>query len=179
MLAGAAALEGAELLTNGDFEQSISTGWTLESSGGEYTLNRDVFFHGDPDYEAQAHKYLTGYASMNQTVDVSNLNLYFSADVRFSNICDDNTYGYYSASAIRIQYQNSEGTTIGETRIFNGTTHCDWVNTGTLHLIPQAGDEWHHIGILIDEEIQSIPDLNPDDVKRITTSLYAYNTDYC
>jgi hypothetical protein len=179
VLALAAVLTGAELLVNGDFESAISMGWTQQVSGSDYTLNRDVAFHGDPDYEAQAHKYLTGYAMLSQTVSVPNANLFFCADMKFANLCDDNTYGYFAASAIRIEYLNASGAIIGETRIFNGTTNCDWTDTGTLHVISKSGDEWHRVGLLINEEVRNIPDLNIDDIARITVGIYAYSTDYC
>ncbi len=172
-------VSGAELLTNGDFEQDISVGWTEQASGGEYTIGRDIFHNADPDYEACVRKYLTGYATLTQTVSVPNTNLFFSAEARFSNECEDNVYNYFAASAIRLEYQDSSGVTLGETRIFSGTEYCDWASTSSLHLIEVAGDEWLELSFLVEEEVRNIPDVNPDDVAQVTISLYAYSTDYC
>ena len=45
----------AVLLTNGDFEEVLTSGWTQTIQGENYydTLDRGIDFDPDPDYEAR------------------------------------------------------------------------------------------------------------------------------
>jgi hypothetical protein len=173
------SLSAIELLENGDFEQDLSLGWTQELGGANYEFGRDTEYKLDPDHEVYVEKFLLEYAMLKQTVPVVGLNLLFSAEARFDNACAPNTYGYFSASAIRLLYQNSSGETLGETRIYNGTEDCDWTSTQSLHLIEVPDDLWHEYRLLIADEMESLPAVNPADVTQITLGLYCYNTDNC
>jgi hypothetical protein len=170
---------GVDLLENGDFEQDLSIGWTQEVVGGDYTFDRSTTYHSDPDYEVYVRKYLTGYALLKQTVPVLNLNLEFSGQVSFANACQENTYGYFAASAIRLIYEDDAGDLLGETRIYRGTSRCDWANSQTLHLIEMPGDAWDSFQVTVADEMTYLPGVNPGDIARITVGVYAYSTDYC
>jgi hypothetical protein len=170
---------GTELLQNGDFEQDLSIGWTQEFEGDDYTFARGATYHSDPDFEVYVRKYLTGYALLRQTVPVLNLNLTFSGEVSFGNICDDNTYGYFAASAVRLFYEDAAGAVLGETRIYRGTMYCDWTNSETLHLLEMPSDAWDSFNVDVKDEMTNLPGVNPGDVTRITVGIYAYTTDYC
>ncbi len=170
---------GVELLENGDFEEDLSVGWTQDLGGSNYTIDRDTSYCLDPDYEAYVEKFLQTYVELEQTVPVVGLNLLFSGEARFENKCESNTYGYFAASAVRLEYKNSSGTTLGETRIFNGTTDCDWTSGPDLHLIEVTDDTWHEFRLLIQDEMEHLPSVDPAQVTQITVGLYCYCTDNC
>ena len=175
----APGLLGVELLENGDFEEDLSLGWTQELGGANYEIDRGTEFRLDPDYEVYVKKYLQEYVMLKQTVPVVGLNLHFCGEVRFAPSCAPNTYGYGAASAIRLLYQNSSGETLGETRIFNGTSDCDWTSAESLHLIEVHDDLWQEVHLLIQDEMEYLPAVNPAEVTQITVGLYCYNTDNC
>jgi hypothetical protein len=173
------SLSAVELLENGDFEGDLSLGWTQELGGVNYVFDRGSEYCLDPDHEVYVEKFLQEYAMLKQTVPVVGLNLLFSGEIRFDNKCEPNTYGYFSASAVRLLYQNSSGTTLGETRIYNGTVDCDWVSGPDLHLIEITDDMWHDYRILIEDEMDHLPSIDPADVTQITLGLYCYCTEDC
>jgi hypothetical protein len=178
-LAWATHSSGVELLENGDFEQSLSVGWTQETQGLNYTFQRSTTFDPDPDYEVYVRKYLMGYAILTQTVPVTSLNLLFTADAQFVNLCESNPYGYFAASAVRIEYENSGGTVLGESRIYRGTALCNWVSTSTLHLIQAQNASWNYYEILLEDEMAYLPGVDSKEISQITISLYAYSTEDC
>ena len=62
----------AVLLTNGDFEQVLDSGWTdnISYPTSIDTIDRATGFHPDLDYEARVKKYDYAYARLSQTVDI-------------------------------------------------------------------------------------------------------------
>jgi hypothetical protein len=178
-LAWATPSLGVELLENGDFEQPLSDGWTQETQGVNYTFQRSTTFDPDPDYEVYVRKYLMGHALLKQTVPVSSVNILFKADAQFVNYCESNPYGYFAASAVRIQYENSAGNVLGESRIYRGTALCNWVNTSTLHLIQALNTSWNSYEILLEDEMAYLPGVDSKEISQITVSIYAYSTEDC
>ncbi|MEO0078683.1 MAG: hypothetical protein ABIK86_06780, partial [candidate division WOR-3 bacterium] len=68
---------GQNMITNGDFEQDLSVGWTQNPVGaGTHTFDRGTGYHPDPDYEAYLQQYSgAGSTALDQMVSVTNLNL--------------------------------------------------------------------------------------------------------
>jgi hypothetical protein len=171
---------GTELIENGDFEGALSPAWTQQGSGGGISYQRDVAYHSDPDYEAYSRKYLTGWCALKQTVNVSTVNLLFTAELRPSNFCEINSYEFFAASAVRIEYQNSMGGTLGETRIYSGTENCNWTSSSTLHCMEVEDGTWSSECFVLEDELsRNLPGVNPANVAKIAVSLYCYCTDYC
>jgi hypothetical protein len=176
-----APLGAQELLQNGGFEQDLSVGWTIEveNYSGDWTISRDSSHAPDPDNEVMVRKYLYGYASLRQTVPVENLHVLLSGELRFFNLCQPNTEGKFAASALRIEYKDGSNSTLGETRIYNGTENCDWTSSSTLHLIEEEGSEWIAVHLGIRDELQNLPGVDTSQIAGIALSLYSYSTNPC
>jgi hypothetical protein len=170
-----------QLVENGDFEQSLPVGWTevVQNWGGEYEINRNASYDPDPDHEVMVLKYLANQASLVQTVSIPDLNVLLSADLRFQNQCPPNPEQKYAASALRIEYQNVLGNTIGETRIYQGTEDCDWTGSPVLHLIEGSPQQWDLFRFVLRDELGNLPGVDTSQVEQVRLSLYAYATDAC
>ncbi|MEO0225428.1 MAG: hypothetical protein ABIL05_00595 [candidate division WOR-3 bacterium] len=176
---------GYELVTNGDFEAPLTTGWTQTVSGdytssSYYTIDRAMDYNPDPDYEAQSRKYLHEIASLSQIVPIPHIDINFSAQAKLWCKCEDNAYNYFAAAALILYYMNNDSQILGETRIYRGTTYCNWQNSSTIHLIRAADtSNWYNYSFIIRNELNNLPGINPAQVKRIKVALYAYSTHNC
>jgi hypothetical protein len=76
------------LLTNGDFEEPLATGWFQGSSGsGFMTIVRETYYDPDPDYEVFVHKGdETGSIKLFQTVVIPTTDLEFSVNANSLNV---------------------------------------------------------------------------------------------
>ena len=162
----------ANLLTNPDFEQPITTGWTQAYTTVSYTIDRQTTYQPDPDYEAGVQTGSgSGYATLYQTVDIPSTNVNFSADVKV--YAYDNHSSAWAGAAIQIVYLNSSGTRLGETRIFYGSTQCPWTNSSTMHAISAIDSLWHTYSFNVASELSTyLPGVNPANVARIKVALF-------
>ncbi len=174
-------LVAQNLLTNGDFEQDLNIGWTRDSAGYYIYMDRATNYENDPDYEARTEKQVgSGYARLYQIVDISSpSDLTFSAKVKlyaYDNNADTLTF---AASAIRIRYRDISGTLLGETRICQFTAPCPWQNTSTCHLIIVNDWLWHNYSFNLATELQNLPGVNPENVKKVEIALYDTTAHTC
>jgi hypothetical protein len=175
----ATVLLGQELLTNGGFEQPLSTGWTSQQGGvGTVTFDRSTGFNPDADYEARDSLFDgPGWGRLSQTVAVSNAALNFN--------CQANLVAYggaatcWPAAAICVEYRNSSSTVLGETRYYQYGAGCTWASSSTLHLVDcNSLNGWQHYGFNVADEIADhLPGVNPTQVARVTVSLYTWTQD--
>jgi hypothetical protein len=172
-------IPGVELLENGDFESDLSLGWIQNLGGSNYEIDRDTLYHLDPDHEAYVEKFLQVYCALEQTVPVVGLDLLFTAEARFDNFCQENPYEFFAASAVRLEYLDDTRSVLGETRIYNGTVYCDWASSSELHLIEVTDDRWHEFSLLIQDEMEHLPSVDPAEVHSIRVGLYSFNTESC
>jgi hypothetical protein len=161
-----------ELLTNGDFEQPLDSGWVVDSGGhARPTLGRAPDLQPDPDYEARIHLGpADGYAAIAQTVPVPGVALRFRADLcLYAHMLEQINW---AAASCRIAYRDSTLAPLGETRIYVYHRNCPWQNTSTLHLVLAPDSFWHSYGFDVAAELASnLPGVDPTRVRYVTVAL--------
>lgn len=170
---------GSNYVTNGDFEQAFTNGWTEYSPDGYGYFTRSTTYDPDPNYEAYGYRYGSGgmgagYDKLYQTFDIPLTNLDFSANVRLD--AWDNGSSWCGA-ALSIYYHNGSGQVIGVTRICRYSGGCPWSNTSSQHLIYASDTSWHNYSFNIETELGNLSAVDPEDVAAITVALIdtAYN----
>ena len=159
------------LLTNGDIELDLDTGWSQSSSGVNVTIDRATTYDPDPDYEAQVYKGTgSGYARLFQAVDIPTTDLEFSVYAKVY-AYDNHTTAWCGAGVI-ISYLNENGSLLGDTRICMRSTQCPWSNSATRHIIEATDSMWHNYAFNIDAELTNLPGVNPANVKKIEVALF-------
>ena len=171
----------AVLLTNGDFEQNLNVGWMEVVQGQETgdTIDRNVSFHPDPDFEVRVKKYDAAYARLYQTVDIATTDLEFSVDAKL--VAYEYTPGdiRWATASIVLEYRNDQDSALGQTRICYNSPHCPYTNTATFHMIEAIDTtNWHTYAFNVDDELVNLPGVYPPDIARIEVSLYD-TTDGC
>lgn len=168
----------ANLVTNGDFEQEISVGWTQMSTGGNTLIDRSPYYDPDPDYEARVYKYASnGYGQLYQKVDVVNTDIEFSCSAKLGAF--DNNPGDWGAGALILSYMDATSEVLGETRIYRRSdADCPWVDGPNLHLIMAPDENWNDYAFNITDELQNIAAIDPIQVTQIQVSMYD-TTKYC
>lgn len=164
------------LVTNGDFEQDLASGWTESSLGG--IIDRSTDYHPDADYEVQVYKYSSsGIVSLSQIVDIDNTDIDFSCKAKMYAL--DNTVGDWAAAAVALIYLNETNSVLGETRIYRPSDgDCPWVDTPRLHLIYVPDENWLDYTFNINDELQNLPIIDPSYVDKIQVVLFD-EADYC
>jgi hypothetical protein len=164
-----------ELLTNGDFEQELTVGWTYaDSGGGTHFALRDTAYDPDPDFEAcvgDSEYEGSGWTRLGQTVDVPGPFLLLSFSASFA-IGGGNTACWPVASVV-VSYKNESGLVLGETRFYHHNVYCNWVPGPTLSLVEITNPDWNQYTLDIAEELnQHLPDVNPADVFKVEVALW-------
>lgn len=168
-------------LMNGDFEEELTTGWTVTQSGSSIYVDRATGYEPDPDYEARVEKGSgNGFVQVAQTIDITTPSEFtFSARAKlyaYDNNADTLTY---AAAALRIIYLNASGTFLGETRICQFTAPCPWQNTATCHLIIASDSFWHNYSFNLQTELGNLPGVNPTAVKKVEVAFYDTTAHTC
>ncbi|MBM3322804.1 hypothetical protein FJY69_04945 [candidate division WOR-3 bacterium] len=161
------------LLVNGDFEQDLSVGWTQNPVGaGTHTFDRGTSYHPDPDFEAYLQQYSgAGSTSLDQMVSVSNLNLDFSFWAKMNLGAGSSTC--WPVSAVILGYYDRDNAFQGDTRFYYPSPYCNWVSTGTTHLIQVPNTDWNRFQINVyDELTQNLPDIPIRFVQKLKVSVF-------
>lgn len=159
----------AHLITNGDFEQDLSQGWTQSSSGSSVIINRATTYDPDPDYEVQVYKGNgSGYALIYQIINIVTTDLEFNVDAKFDVAA---TSSAWSGASVTLKYLNSNGVTLGLTRIYRKTTYCPWYSSNTSHLIEAVDQNWNNYTFNLDSELVNLPGVNPLDISQVAIIL--------
>lgn len=165
-----AGLFGENLLTNGAFEQPLSTGWLQATSGSNVTINRATTYDPDPDYEAYVYKGSgSGYARLYQVVDIPSTDIDFSINTKL--YAWDNHASAWTGACVLISYLNESNSLLGATRICARSPGCPWSSSSTHHLIDAADSLWHNYAFNIDDELTNLPGVTPSAIKKIQISL--------
>ena len=160
-----------EIITNGDFEEPLSTGWQESTSGSNITINRATSYDPDPDYEAYVGKSTgSGYARLYQIVNIPATDLDFSVNAKL--YAYDNHTSAWAGGAVVISYLDEYSSLLGETYICYRSTQCPWTNSSTSHLIEASDSLWHNYGFNIENELTNLSGVNPSDIKKIQVSLF-------
>ncbi len=165
---------GQELLTNGDFEQELSVGWSYADSGyGTHQALRGTGYDPDPDYEAWVYQYDNpGWTRLSQTVNVPGVALTLSFWAKFSQ--SGGTSTCWPAACFQVCYHDANDNLLGETRYFY-STYATWVPSPTLSLYRITNPDWNYYELNIADEItQNLPGVNPGDVAKVKVALWSY-----
>ncbi len=166
------SLGWTNLLSNSNFEQPLTTGWSRDSVGINFIIDRATNYDPDPDYEARVQMNTDiGYAKLYQRVDIPGVNLMFSCNARLVATTTSSTC--WAGTALIIGYLNASNTLLGETMICRRTAACPWQNTTTRHLIDAVDTLWHNYGFNISNELANLPGVNPANIARIEISLHS------
>lgn len=165
-------------ITNGDFEEVLTSGWIQQQYGEYITITRGTNYDSDPDYEVFLSKGTgTGYAMVHQTVEIPTLNLDISFNAKIK--AYDNYVGAWSAAAVMICYLDATNTVLGDTRICRFSQDCLWSNSSTRHLIMAADENWHNYELnLLDELNNYLSGIDQQDVAKVKVMLID-STWYC
>jgi len=172
-----AALYGQELLTNGDFEQELTVGWTQTRGGsGSMVCDRSQAYHPDPDYEAKDSLYDgAGWNKLSQLVDVPGPLLELSFWASFAYGAGSSTC--WPVASVTVEYYDLNSTLLGETRFYWHSPYCNWTPSPTLSLHEVTNPDWTEYTLDIPTELsQNLPGVNPDDIARVAVSLYTYTS---
>ncbi len=165
---------GQELLTNGNFEQELTVGWTYADSGyGTHRVLRGTEYQPDPDYEADVYQYDNpGWTRLSQMVDVPGIALTLSFWAKFFQ--SGGTSTCWPAACVQVRYYDANTSLLGETRYFY-STYATWVPSPTLSLYRITNPDWNYYELNIADEItQNLPGVNPADVAKIEVALWSY-----
>jgi hypothetical protein len=169
------------LLTNGDFEQQLNVGWSqaIGTQGISDTIDRQIDFQPDLDYEARVKKYDATHAILYQTVNVPTTDLEFSISANLFAQEYNSTATYWAATAVCLRYLDNNDVLLGETRIAYKTAHCPWTNSTTLHIITELFPSiWSTYSFNVNNELANLSGVNPSDIKKIQVALID-TTDGC
>ncbi len=167
----------AVLITNGDFEEPLETGWSQGSSGsGVMVIMRDTDYDPDPDYEVYVHKGDgTGSVRLFQTVVIPTTDLEFS--VRAKLIVYGTSNQCWSGAGVCIFYLNASNGVLGCSKICRRTVACPWQSNDSCHVVEAADTLWNDYAFNIDDELENVPAVNASDVAKIQVSLLAQCVD--
>jgi hypothetical protein len=177
-LAALVGLASANLLVNGDFEQTIDVGWDTiaeNSAGGDTFTWSDTLGQPSPGYAVAVRKYLGKYASMSQTVDIPDVNLTLTLDGRLEIGGGSSTC--WPVASFVVRYLDSSGVSLGNTMLYLYDQYCTWATSDTQSLIDvTTPGVWTPFSLDIADELSKhLPGVDPGCVKKLTVDLYAYD----
>ncbi len=172
--------QASVLLTNGDFEQPLNTGWYESTSGGNAVVDRATNYDTDPDYEARSLvNNGSGTAQLWQVVNIPTTDLQFAVKAKLY-AWDNNADTLCCAgAAVIISYLDESGSLLGDTKICRFSEPFPWANSSTSHLIIASNTNWNNYSFNINDELNNLSGVNPQDVKKIKITLYAKTEHTC
>ncbi len=162
------------LVVNGDFEQPLNIGWSssIGLQNTSDTIDRQIYFEPDIDYEVRVKKYDETYAKLCQAIDIPTTDLDFSITAKLYALEYSPTLSYWAAAAVCLRYLDANGNQLGETRIAHMSPHCPWTNTGAIHLIPVTDpNNWYTYNFNINNELTNLPLVNASNIHKIQIAL--------
>ncbi len=159
-------------LLNGSFSSPLTNGWQQEA--------RDfVGYHNIAllkDGGVRVVKEMCGRARLFQEVNLPDLNRTFSARVQFK--AQSTTPGYFSYGALMLQFVDSTGNTLAETRFYSAAGMLPWKNTSRLRLVPVAkSGTWTDISLNLADELKTnLKDVHRTEVKGLRVVIEAFGS---
>jgi hypothetical protein len=177
-LAALTGLASANLLVNGDFEQTIDVGWDTVAknfAGGDTYTWSDTLGQPSPGRAVSVRKYLAQYASLRQTVDIDDAHLTLSFDGRLDIGGGSSTC--WPVAAFVVRYLDSAGTSMGKSMFYLHDQYCTWVSSDTQSLIDiTTPGLWTPFSLNLANELAlNLPGIDPAMVKKLTVDLFAYD----
>jgi hypothetical protein len=173
----------SNFVTNGDFEQPLSVGWTEYSPGSYGSIARATSYDPDPDYEVYVRRQGSGglgggYDTLSQIIvpPISIFELDFSATIKL-NATEAGNGSNWAGAALSLYYRDANDALLGITRICRYTSGTPWYNSSTQHLIIAPNTNWNDYSFNIGNELQNLSGVDPSAVAKITVTLIvtAYN----
>ncbi|MBA7487032.1 hypothetical protein ES707_22594 [subsurface metagenome] len=162
-------------LTNGNFEEPLTTGWFQTTSGGNTAILRNTNYDPDPDYEAYVYKGSgDGFTKLHQTVDIPTTDLEFSVNAKLYASSTSSTC--WAGAAVVISYLNDSDFLLGKTMLCARSYACPWIDTDTRHIIAVTDSLWHNYVFNVDNELVNLNGVNPSDIKKIQVALFGQAT---
>jgi hypothetical protein len=160
---------GQGMLTNGDFEQDLSVGWSMDTMG--YTTRlRDVGYQPDADYEVMDSLIYQGKSRIYQIVEVPGPRLLLDFWAKFDVYSSSSTC--WGVASVNVEYYDALNNLLGETRVYRNDNYCLWVPSGTMSLIPVTNPDWTEYSLDIANELSTnLPSINPTDVKKLGIAI--------
>jgi len=175
LLTGGGAVGAVELLANGDFELPLDAGWSSEIDGTGVTIDRQINFDTDLDYEARITKTSgLGYGRVGQVVAVPGGDAVFSAELTSS---ADAILEAWAVAGVMLTYYDTAGTPLGETFIGSLGGVCPWMDSPTFHMILTQTGVWETHAFALQEELANLPGVDPGALASVRIALYAYAYD--
>ncbi len=173
-----AGLASANLLVNGDFEQTIDVGWdtiAVNYAGGDTFTWSDTLGQPSPGHAVAVRKYLAQYASLSQTVNIPDVNLTLTFDGRLQIGGGSSTC--WPVAAFIVRYLDSAGVSLGNTMLYLHDQYCTWVASDTQSLVDvMTPGAWTQFSLDIADELAThLPGIAAANVKQLTVELYAYD----
>ena len=167
----------ANLLVNGDFEQSLDVGWRQDtfSLAGYAHFNRwDTMGQPAPGYAARVYKYLAYYASLNQMVDVPGAEVTLTFDGRFQLAGGSSTC--WPTAAVIVSYHDADDVELGASMVILRNQYNTWRESDTLKFHDvQVPGEWASYELDVAQEIADhLPGVDPDQVGKVKVQLFSY-----
>lgn len=161
-----------ELVTNGDFELPLATGWDTESFGEGLTISRDTQIHPDSDYEVRIFKTGgSGYGGLLQTMPLLDLDVEFSVYAHLEATAASTAW---TVAAVMVAFLDDEENLLGQTCISHRTRECPWMDTPTFHIIEADPGSWQTYGFNLSNELVNLPGVDPAEVRALRVSLWTY-----
>lgn len=157
-------------ITNGDFEQTQTVGWT-QSTYGTATITRGTAYDPDPDYEIYLYKAsgTTGHATLYQIADIPTTHVDFKVTAKL--YAWDNYSGAWAGAAVVVSYLDEANTLLGDTKICMRSNGCPWIDGPTCHIIAVYDSLWHNYSFNIHDELANLPGVDANDVAKIKVTL--------
>jgi hypothetical protein len=157
-------------ITNGDFEQVQTVGWT-QSTYGSASITRGTTYDPDPDYEIYLYKAsgTTGHATLYQIADIPTTHLDFKVNAKLW--AWDNYGGAWAGAAVILSYLDASNTTLGDTRICMRSSDCPWTDGPTCHIIAVYDSLWHTYTFNIYDELANLAGVDASEVDKIKVTL--------
>ena len=178
LLLSVAVASASVLLTNGDFEEPLDTGWEEALNGYYATVGRATYLDPDPDYEAWAADSYGGYAKIYQTVNIPCTDLTFSVNGKFYAYDNNEDTLCWAGAAVVLSYMDETSTVLGQTYIGLHTEPCPWDDNANNHVILAPDTNWNDYAFNISSELANIP-INPADITKIEVALLSVADHTC
>jgi hypothetical protein len=166
---------GQGLLVNGDFEQDLSVGWKLDTSGTYIGVDRIQGYGPDSTWVARDSMYGFGHSRLYQIVDVPGSRLSLSFQAAFDS--SGGSSSCWLVAAVVVGYYDSSSTLLGQTRFYLHNPRCNWRSSGTLSLIDVKNKNWSQYSLDVSSELsQRLPGVNPGAIKKLGVALFDTTT---
>lgn len=168
----------AQTISNGDFEQDHTIGWTTGGRlQGTDVVERVTDGDADGDYEIRLYHYDFTEINLSQTITVSTLDVALSFDAKLRGWSSSNAQNWYGAGAVDIIYLNGSDSVLAIYRMGDITPGYGKADTPSLYTDYISDEIWHSYSInLLDEYNLHFSGFQTSDVTQIKILLWAYGS---